>query len=637
MDLLVSDVRLARFCDAVREKDRWFFKIQELGEKWAVEAKLIHPGLEVDKRVVDTLWELNAEAERIRVLDHEIRFHSPSLSTREIDFTRIESDVRASVKLARTSQIALRPHNPRDTVGIFVSDGLVPPSLHQELVRELDNLAAIEPKDFHPGTLGKVQDLIHPSLYPYIATVSPVKPGTRLPRFESGKFGTSVSFYQESIDHSSKYAWVPSIFTVSEDRTTVKIDSYINGLGPRERYPNLYRLLEQVFLIALPHLEKTRETEFERGETPSFKRWHDRWEKREGTSKEDWEALLARQAKEKEREELEQKEAEAAEADQLNEEFAGLQIPVDPSDPGLATTLLGSQYKVIVKVCIPSFSPQAPSDIKDQAANYILKPGQFYNGTWHLEGMPHERIVASFIYYYDTNEFVRDDGLSFRRARHEENDFPGLMDYNHESFAVKFFEPGTDEIDWEAEDRDYPSDWDDTNQYIPLGTVPTTFANGAPAAPGHNTGRIISFPNWVQHQVKGLRHSSSSSDANLPPAVRKILCFFLVDDTDTSDEIEYPEMTYQGLEGMHVLTTADVPPQNCGTNIPTLRILLPRICELRTGKTLPPELVEIILSQDLGLTREMAEMHRRGFMEDRRIKVTKEHDIFENEYSLCEH
>ena len=53
-------------------------------------------------------------------------------------------------------------------------------------------------------------------------------------------------------------------------------------------------------------------------------------------------------------------------------------------------------------------------------------------------------------------------------------------------------------------------------------------------------------------------------------------------------------MTYQGLEGMHVLTTADIPPQNCGTNIPTLRILLPRICEERTGKTLPPELVEII-------------------------------------------
>lgn len=79
---------------------------------------------------------------------------------------------------------------------------------------------------------------------------------------------------------------------------------------------------------------------------------------------------------------------------------------------------------------------------------------------------------------------------------------------------------------------------------------------------------------------------------------------------------------------MHVLSTADVPDQRRRTNIPTLRVLLPIICERLTGKHLPPELVEYIVSADLGgITREMAEKHRLEFMEDRRVKVTKEDEV----------
>jgi len=59
-----------------------------------------------------------------------------------------------------------------------------------------------------------------------------------------------------------------------------------------------------------------------------------------------------------------------------------------------------------------------------------MKPGQVYEGVWHVEGMSHEHIIASAIYYYSTSPNVRGPGLSFRRLRDEENDFPSIMEYS---------------------------------------------------------------------------------------------------------------------------------------------------------------------------------------------------------------
>jgi hypothetical protein len=72
-----------------------------------------------------------------------------------------------------------------------------------------------------------------------------------------------------------------------------------------------------------------------------------------------------------------------------------------------------------------------------------------------------------------------------------------------------------------TEEQDYPSDWEDSDEgagpmsvhnlhkYIPVGAVPTTNFSGQIAAAGaseisnqnqshRSTGRIITFPNWVQ-------------------------------------------------------------------------------------------------------------------------------------------
>ncbi len=91
--------------------------------------------------------------------------------------------------------------------------------------------------------------------------------------------------------------------------------------------------------------------------------------------------------------------------------------------------------------------------------------------------------------------------------------------------------------------------------------------------------------------------------------------------------LEYPGVSYSDLPNTPVLSTADVPWQARATNVPTLRILLPRVCKQVIGKTLPPELVELIVGEGVyGMSREQAEMHRRAFMDDRKAKVVDENE-----------
>jgi hypothetical protein len=75
--------------------------------------------------------------------------------------------------------------------------------------------------------------------------------------WDNFKFKTTMEANHDEVTFMSAYSWIPSVFEVSEDGLDVHIKSYINGLGPREEYPVLYRLIEQVFLLVLPQFERT--------------------------------------------------------------------------------------------------------------------------------------------------------------------------------------------------------------------------------------------------------------------------------------------------------------------------------------------------------------------------------------------
>lgn len=124
-----------------------------------------------------------------------------------------------------------------------------------------------------------MQDLIHSYVRDLLQIVIPIllirihtDPyiGVRITPLTHGHFTTRQSASYE-FTFASRFAWIPSIFHISDDGTDVHIESYINGLSPRERYPHLSRVVENVFMVVLPQLERTIEWKFEYEETPSGK------------------------------------------------------------------------------------------------------------------------------------------------------------------------------------------------------------------------------------------------------------------------------------------------------------------------------------------------------------------------------
>ncbi|KAH7869156.1 uncharacterized protein C8R40DRAFT_1131513 [Lentinula edodes] len=658
---------LGQFCLAVRQKKDWERKIwdEKLVLKWSIEAELMPLGSTVLRgETLEAVRELR-RASTIRKLDQEIILsngphHEPVKEpVLEVD----NSDWNNALKYARGSRHALwEPELREKGLGIFVSDDLVPESVHRELERELDALAAKEPKDYHPGSFGKVQDLIHPSLYPYIPGVTPLSsPSIKLPPTVEGKFYTKLSSLSDT-EMISTYAWIPSVFKVSPDGTDVHIDGYINGLGTREEHPGLFRVIEKMFLLALPHFEKTVEKaqEYKPETSPSVQRWIQRRDfavSHEGElTKEMWAQFLSEHQTEWELQKREEKEAKERLRREIHEEKTGKEsfYVLEDSFVGAANTYKGQELKVVVK-----------------AANYTVAPGREYEGSWHMEGMPHERIIASFIYYYSTDSAIQDHGLSFRKFRDVNDDFPAVedSDYTHEDFHLSFLVNTNVSGDGQNSDNDedpeydsehhYPSDWETVNEssripvtttslpfFINLGTVQTTNfdLDRKGEHKGNSTGRILSFPNWLQHKVKLVKNSESSRNSNINDetvATRKIFCFFLVDDSGSQSSLDYirqPGFSIRGMSHMNVLTTSEIPMQERKTNDPTIRAFL-RIVSLKlTGQEISPELIEIICDYVLEgtLTREEAEGHRLTLMSERKVNA-KGGYARRNTYSLCEH
>jgi hypothetical protein len=113
---------------------------------------------------------LRTEARRIYVHDHAVHITSKQLPERAIDHNVIKANVKKADHYLRTSQYGMDSPKLWESVGARFADDVVPKMLYDELVRELDALATLGPKDLHPGSEGKVHDVIHPSLCMYNIT-----------------------------------------------------------------------------------------------------------------------------------------------------------------------------------------------------------------------------------------------------------------------------------------------------------------------------------------------------------------------------------------------------------------------------------------------------------------------------------
>ncbi|KAG6542148.1 hypothetical protein Mapa_016450 [Marchantia paleacea] len=375
--------------------------------------------------------------------------------------------------------------------GVWYVDNVVPKELKSLVASRLDAIADSSKKDFHPGSNDQVQDLIHPSMFPYVENVSPVNDPTILPQ------KSEVSFFRRQYEDSA-YQWLPSEFAV-DAQGSVKIQTYINNL---EEGPNgdLYRAIELMFELFLPMFENV--------------------------------------------------------------------VSSNVDDMMLRSRNL----QVIVK-----------------AANYLIQPtSQVYEGSWHVEGMSHEHIYATGIYYYSTSPFLKDGGLEFRRPRDQESDYPAIMDYS-----------------WDMQEElgdDFPQ-LDGLQENINLGAVPTV------------EDRLLVFPNGLQHKVSSIVNTSKDQ-----VGTRKIFVFFLVD------------------PNKEIVSTKHVPEQQWERIMPKQLELMSLVANRLTGKRIPPAIInEIVSRAKRGMTMEEARRHRLELMKERKYKVDHDNQEWEREYTLCEH
>lgn len=162
------------------------------------------------------------------------------------------------------------------------SDTLVDESLHNALRAAFCKLEEDQKDDpdWHPRTNGKVQDLVHPSLYPLVygrtrvfkdevvgvddaidkwagsGDVIPqlepeTKPTRRQPRWSEDDHTTSIGGSRVHPSYwSTKYQWLPANVKFQDDGT-VKFTSYINNLHPG-KHQDIYGTIEKLIEKSLP-------------------------------------------------------------------------------------------------------------------------------------------------------------------------------------------------------------------------------------------------------------------------------------------------------------------------------------------------------------------------------------------------
>ncbi|KAJ2920638.1 hypothetical protein H1R20_g16458, partial [Candolleomyces eurysporus] len=121
-------------------------------------------------------------------------------------------------------------------------------------------------KDWHPGSDGKVLDLVHPSMFPLIYGQSKVlSVGARATTLEDciKRCGEGDILNAETSNRleleddtawSDKFQWLPCEVDISGEKP--KIVTYINNLHP-EHHRELYSLVEDIIHASIPLWERT--------------------------------------------------------------------------------------------------------------------------------------------------------------------------------------------------------------------------------------------------------------------------------------------------------------------------------------------------------------------------------------------
>ncbi|KAH8087203.1 hypothetical protein BXZ70DRAFT_1073353 [Cristinia sonorae] len=457
-------------------------------------------------------------------------------------------------------------------------------------------------KDWHPGSNGQVLDLVHPSLYCLVY-------GRSLVRDAQGNVSVATVDLQQlrSVGDASfaseRYAWLPSDFAVDEDGRVRLSSPYINNLHKSNK--ELYEIIPTVLSHFIPMFERVlgaidktdrprtrgpflgnhRAAITSRGDPDKIQAIEE-YLPLPGRIKSDEDGDLACFWGEDDRDE----DAEAAAEENEFEGYPGgneeerrfawvlsqptITLPDAPEVYGGAlerdfrvANLRGRTVQCIVKLANIHLTPEKP---------------EYPGGNWHVEGMINERIVATGIYYLDSDN-ISESKLQFRTTvaepfYHEQDD----------SDCMKVLY---------GQDRD-------CELVQERGAITTS------------AGLALAFPNIYQHCVSPFRLVDPTR-----PGHRKILAFFLVE------------------PNQRVPSTSDVAPQQVDWMLEfTHDSTVHGAGRTRFG-TLPVELRKLIVEKTDGLmTAKEANRVREELMKERSRNVQRYNkEVMGLTFNMCEH
>ncbi|KAJ3569057.1 hypothetical protein NP233_g5305 [Leucocoprinus birnbaumii] len=441
---------------------------------------------------------------------------------------------------------------------IFKSDTAIPSELKLLLKSAFVPLESVpeDERDWHPGSNEQVLDLVHPSLFPLVYDLSRILPdsttdlGDCIERCGAGELAVLTSSPSGFTDaaYSENFQWLPCDVDISGD--TPKIISYINNLHP-QKHNSLYEIIEKVLAKVIPFWNATLSSLLDHiPQCIGYYGVHyheDAWEKY------------------REDHEPEQEEGED------DTDFEERQDDWESNH----------KKKFYVQPDVEEDFQPPEDDIIVKLANILLTPEkpEYAGGTWHIEGQLNEHICATAIYYYDV-ENISSSKLHFRAC----------------------IDPASVDADCERNDNYWVEEIYGLENYAPaiqeLGGVEA------------REGRLITFPNILQHQVQPFGLADPTK-----PGHRKILALFLVE------------------PNIKIISTANVP---CQRQDWREELILDSNVLLK----LPVELRDIVVKDrgDFPISLHEAKEIREELMEERREYVLGyQRGTSKTQISLCEH
>ncbi|KAJ7911050.1 hypothetical protein B0H13DRAFT_2010372 [Mycena leptocephala] len=531
----LAELRMYGLSWAIRSKPEWQRKIldQSIMEKWRKEAL----DQQEDSRVEQKL-------------------------TKNMVLTELERYARLSDPL---SGIECGPFD-----AIWYSDRLISTGVSDRLRAAVIELERVpdDMKDWHPGSNGQVLDLVHPSLYCIVYGRMSYADLTRLepPEYEALQV-TDHWVGDRPVPVSDSFCWLPSDFSVDSIDGLIKLVSpYINNLHPT-KHKALYSVIETVLSSFVPLFEQVlRDIPLGSGRIKT-KLVHGTWAG-------------------------------------YNNKYAGETVPciwskgeVSPED-----SMTEAEYHQVQrespKVLPESFEEYtgelektvSPYSLRGKTIQCIIKLANIHltadnpeygGGSWHVEAMLNECIVASGIYYYE-EENISESRLAFRVTT-------GAPVYHQQEDDVCM------EILYGLKRNSHCCE--------DLGSIATS------------AGRALAWPNTYQHRVSPFRLIDPTK-----PGHRKILAIFLID--PSIDPI--PSAT-------------NIPPQQSEWLFDALEDA--RHDPKSLYSRLPPEISNLILDnlRDTSLTRDEAEEYRLKLMKKRTGFTQNREEELSYSFNMCEH